>query len=77
MFQLSGRKIEDAYRHAGFEEIRTESFGFFPPQLVNRYALARSLERRLEQIALLRGVLPFLVGSARSPSTAADTDTMP
>ncbi|MCZ6785191.1 MAG: class I SAM-dependent methyltransferase [Proteobacteria bacterium] len=66
MFQLSARKVEAAYREAGFSEIHTRSFGFFPPPLLNHLSWARSLEIRLEQMHILRGVLPMLLLGARA-----------
>lgn len=67
MFALSAKKVEDAYRSAGFVDVATRSFGFFPPQIVNRFESARRLERRLERAAWCEPVLPFLLCSARKP----------
>jgi cyclopropane fatty-acyl-phospholipid synthase-like methyltransferase len=66
MFLLSQTGVESAYHDAGLEQIRSDSFGFFPPQIFNRSSSARELERRVEGLALARPLLPFLLLSARS-----------
>ena len=67
MFLLSAKKVENAYRAAGFVDVETQRFGFFPPQIINRFESARALERRLERSVLLDPVLPFLLCTARNP----------
>ena len=67
LFRLSARRVEDDYRAAGLGDVRTARFGFFPPQILNRFPAARSLEERIEGVAALRWVLPFLLLSARAP----------
>jgi ubiquinone/menaquinone biosynthesis C-methylase UbiE len=67
MFRLTGAAVEAAYRSAGLNDIRSETFGFFPPQIVNHLATARRLEERLEALRSLRWILPFLLLSARRP----------
>lgn len=71
MFRLSAAKVEAAYRAAGFAAPETSSFGFFPPGLFNRFAGLRRLEGHLEGVAWLRGVLPFLLISARAEGDCA------
>ena len=68
MFALHWGDIEKAYRDAQLVEVRTARFGFFPPQLVNRFETARRLEERLETVSALEWVLPFLVSTARRPA---------
>ena len=67
MFRLSRAGVEAAYRSAGLADIRSDTFGFFPPSVVNRLAAARGLEDRLQGLRPLRAVLPFLLLSARRP----------
>jgi len=67
LFRLSRSGVEAAFREADLDGIASERFGFFPPQLLNRFALARRLERHLEATRFLGWVLPFLLSSARSP----------
>jgi hypothetical protein len=45
MFQLSARAVESAYRRAGMDALPTGRFGFFPPQILNRFPWASTLER--------------------------------
>jgi len=71
MFRLSAARVAAAYRRAGLGEVETRSFGFFPPPVFNRFASARRLERRLQRLRWLSGVLPFLLLSARAPGPGA------
>ena len=64
MFQLSQKGVETAYRDAGLKDIDTHRFGFFPPQIFNRFRVARAFEQKVESLALARPVLPFLLLSA-------------
>jgi 2-polyprenyl-3-methyl-5-hydroxy-6-metoxy-1,4-benzoquinol methylase len=64
MFLLRQRGVEAAFQSAGLAPRTTHRFGFFPPQIFNRFAFARRIEARLERIAPLRWVLPFLLLSA-------------
>lgn len=75
MFRLSRRGIVDVFRDAGLCAIRTETFGFFPPQIYNRFTTMRSLEGRLQGLCPLRSFLPFIVTTgeaapAEAPSPA-------
>jgi len=67
MFRLTRPRVEAAYRAAGFDDIRSQTFGFFPPQIVNPLRAARRLEDRLEKLRPLHWILPFLLLSARRP----------
>ncbi|HVN39124.1 MAG TPA: methyltransferase [Myxococcota bacterium] len=68
LYRLGARRVEAEFVRNGFEDVAAYRFGFFPPQLVNRSARVRRLENRLERLAVLRPVLPFLLLSARAPS---------
>ena len=70
MFTLSARGVEEALGAAGLEVSPTIRFGFFPPQLVNRFAWARRLEAGIERSGLLTPVLPFLLMTARAPGAS-------
>jgi SAM-dependent methyltransferase len=70
MFRLSRAGVESAYRDAGLSPLETTSFGFFPPQLFNRFRTARSLESRLEQLRFVGGVLPFWLLTASDARAA-------
>ncbi len=67
MFTLSERGVRRAYAEAGLSLDSVIRFGFFPPQLVNRYAWARRLEDAIERVRLFQPVLPFLLMTAAAP----------
>ena len=71
VWQLSARGVAQSCRASGLEPQPVHRFGFFPPQLINRFAWARRLEARLERQAWLSGVLPFMILSARVPPHTA------
>ena len=78
MFRLSRKAVEAAYQGAGLRDVATGAFGFFPPQILNRFIAARRLEARLERMAALRPLLPFLLLSARaeaSPDSSQSPDS--
>ncbi len=66
-FRLSAARVQRAYRAAGLLADSATRFGFFPPQLVNRFPTVRRLEARLEAWRLLDPLLPFLLLPARRP----------
>jgi SAM-dependent methyltransferase len=70
MFRLRARAVEQAFRAAGLEVLPTRRFGFFPPQLVNRFATARRIEAAIEAAGVFEPVLPFLLLRARAPGAA-------
>jgi hypothetical protein len=70
MFQLGARAVERAFRDAGLEPLPTRRFGFFPPQLVNRFAAARRIEAAIERFGGLEPLQPFLLLRARAPGAA-------
>jgi SAM-dependent methyltransferase len=70
MFRLSAAGVRRGSRAAGLDEFRSSTFGFFPPQVLNRFGWAPSLEGRLESLRVLRGVLPFLLMTAHKPAPA-------
>ena len=65
MFQLSHSGVTEAFRAAGLAPAPVQRFGFFPPQVLNRSAVARRIEARLETSPALRPLLPFLLLRAR------------
>lgn len=65
MFQLSHSGVAEAFRAAGLTPAPVQRFGFFPPQVLNRFAAARRLEARIETSSVLRPLLPFLLLRAR------------
>lgn len=69
MFTLRARGVEAALATAGLTAACTDRFGFFPPALVNSSATLRRLEDRLQDMAPLQWILPFLLCTARLPAT--------
>ncbi len=67
MFTLSAKKVNAAFRSAGLDPRPVGRFGCFPPQVFNRFALARAAESRIEEWGVLQPALPFLLLSAAVP----------
>jgi hypothetical protein len=67
MFTLRESAVMSAYQAAGLSAVKTQRFGFFPPQVVNASGAMRRVEARLEKIRLLEWVLPFLLLSGQRP----------
>jgi len=70
LFRLSRTTLEQAFREGGLGELQIHRFGFFPPPIFNRFSAARSLERHLESVRAVRGLLPFLLVSGRRETAA-------
>jgi len=69
IFGLSRRDVETAFRGASLLPQRTKRFGFFPPQVLNRFPSARRVESRLENVRALNRLLPLLLLHARVRDT--------
>jgi ubiquinone/menaquinone biosynthesis C-methylase UbiE len=69
MFRLRRAQVEQAYRDAGLAGVETTTLGMFPPQIANRFALARRLEAAIETVPFASAWLPFLLMTARRPDT--------
>lgn len=67
VYKITPNRIARAFRAAGLEQVESEAFGFFPPQIHNRSEAARRFESRCESRRWLRGILPFHLVSARAP----------
>jgi len=72
MFTLSARGVCRAYREASLRVDKVLRFGFFPPQLINRFSWARRLEAGVERIRLFEPLLPFLLMTAAPPDEPGD-----
>ena len=64
MFSLSRGGVESAYREAGLSDLRTDTAGFFPPQILNTFPVTRRIEEHLERVGTIHWILPFLLMSA-------------
>jgi len=69
MFTLGRRKIRAAFCAEGMRMPMIETFGWFPPQVLERWPGMLSLQRRIERLAVCRPILPFRLIS----STPEDT----
>jgi SAM-dependent methyltransferase len=68
LYALGGRRLRRILEGAGLADCRLATAGFFPPQILNRFAVALRVEHRLERWRLLRPVLPFVVVSGSVPA---------
>ena len=63
IYRLGSGRLRSMFVEAGFSEVEVDRFGFFPPQVINRFASALALEHALERSRFLRPVLPFVLAS--------------
>ena len=73
MFSLGHRGVERACAAAGLVPRPTRRFGFFPPQVINRFAFAARIEEGIERLRLLNPVLPFLLLAAEALGNEEDS----
>lgn len=64
VLNMRARRLRAQLQQAGFQDIRIETFGAFPPALANR-SWGRALERRIERLPGIRPVRAFLLIHAR------------
>lgn len=60
-FKLSRKLLKEALSLACYKDITFKNFGFFPPQIVNRFGPVLRFERLAEKIPVLKRFLPFLL----------------
>jgi len=72
MFSLGYRGVERACAAAGLAPRPTRRFGFFPPQVINRFAFAARVEEGIEKRGLLNPILPFLLLGAEARDNPED-----
>ena len=72
MFSMSYRGVERAFDSAGMLLRPTQRFGFFPPQVINRYPVASRIESGIEAAGLLNPLLPFLLLSAEASGEGSE-----
>ena len=72
MFSLGYRGVERACAAAGLAPRPTRRFGFFPPQVINRFAFAARVEEGIEKLGLLNPILPFLLLGAEAQGNPED-----
>ena len=66
MFTLGQARIRNAFQSADMSVPTINTFGCFPPQILDRWSWALPLEKRVERLPICRPLLPFrLIGSRR------------
>lgn len=70
MFLLGRSRIRQAFRSAGLTTPAIQTFGWFPPQILDRWGWAIRVEKRMERMTLCRGILPFRLIQGRRPARA-------
>lgn len=64
MFTFSASRTVRLLKEFGFANVTLHRCGFFPPQILDRFTAALSVEQTLESFAPLRRILPFVVITA-------------
>jgi SAM-dependent methyltransferase len=59
MFTLGRKRLRQAFRAGGMALPTIETFGCFPPQILDRWPRILSVEKRIERVALWKAILPF------------------
>jgi len=67
LYRLGRRRLVEACEAAGLCEVRIDTFGFFPPAVLNRLPFTRRLEERLERPPWLRSFLPMRLVTGTRP----------
>lgn len=65
MFSFSARRTVDLLRRWGWQNVERETFGFFPPAILDRFRAAQSFEHAIETSGLARRLLPFWLITAQ------------
>src|SRR3989338_6526496 len=60
-FKLSRKLLKKVLFLACYKDVTFKNFGFFPPQIVNRFGSVLKFERLVEKIPILKRFLPFLL----------------
>lgn len=55
------------FEDCGYTEFEIEKFGFFPPQLLDKFPMMLRIEKRLEKFPFVKILLPFLLIRAKKP----------
>ncbi|MBI3011710.1 MAG: methyltransferase domain-containing protein [Candidatus Omnitrophica bacterium] len=76
MFVLGRSRIRQAFRSAGMMAPTIRTFGWFPPQILDRWGWAIRVEKRIEQMAFCRGILPFRLIQSRRPAGALGAEAV-
>ncbi|NQT75357.1 MAG: class I SAM-dependent methyltransferase [Candidatus Omnitrophica bacterium] len=66
LLKLSRRFLKKSLESACYAAPRFKNFGFFPPQIINRFPSVLKFERMLERVPILNKFLPFLLIASES-----------
>jgi ubiquinone/menaquinone biosynthesis C-methylase UbiE len=73
MFTFSITRTAQLLCKLGFIEIKLQRFGFFPPQILDRFPVTLRIQRRLEKFRPLYRFLPFVLIMAKKPTSTQDS----
>lgn len=68
LFKLSKNLLKKALISVQYENIVFGNFGFFPPQIINRFPFTLKCENILEKVPFFNKFLPFLLMTAENAS---------
>ncbi|MDI6765888.1 MAG: methyltransferase domain-containing protein [Bacteroidota bacterium] len=68
MFKFSASKTVKILNELGFVNLKRERFGFFPPQVLDKFPSSMKIQNMIEKIILFRRILPFILITADKPS---------
>jgi SAM-dependent methyltransferase len=68
LLQMRKKPISKLLAKAGFVNMATTTFGFFPPFLANK-SVGQKIESQLERIPIWKGILPFRIFKATLPKS--------
>jgi len=66
-FRYGVSGYHQGFRDSGYTEVEIGKFGFFPPQIVDKFPLVLPIEKRLEKVPFVKPFLPFLFIRAKKP----------
>ena len=66
-FRHGAWDYRDCMEEAGYTNVEIRKFGFFPPQILDKFSITLKLEKQLEKVPLVKVFLPFLLITARKP----------
>lgn len=66
LFKLSKGKLKKSVLLAQYSSVDFKNFGFFPPQIINRFPYILKFERMMEKLPLLNKLLPFILIRTKS-----------
>jgi 2-polyprenyl-3-methyl-5-hydroxy-6-metoxy-1,4-benzoquinol methylase len=68
MFTFSASDTRRILESLGFTNVRLHRFGFFPPQILDRFTGLYGLQRLVEKIPVVHRFLPFVLITAEKPA---------